>query len=403
MRIAFITESYSVGMGYTENMLPRYLAKHGNEVRVFCSNLQIYGGQLEYKDVYEPYLGPAEQPCGELNEDGFVVERLQHFMLGHYIGIRGLKEALLRFRPDVIQATSVVSVATLEALMARHAVIPRSPVFTECHQHLSIVRPFLKEQGWSVRKGMYFLTRTLPGHFMSRGVVHCYAIAPDCAYVAIHHYGMAASKVSVLPLGTDTDVFHPVRDDRDGQEREALRAKLNVREGDHVAIYTGRLTDGKNPMLLARAVAALRKSGRPWVGLFVGDGPQKDLISSTDGCHVVGFARHDQLSQYYRAADVAVWPEQESMSMLDVLSSGLPLVVSSSMGDLDRVTGNGLTFTRGSVEDLTAVLSRLTNSDERRRLGLAARAKAEKQYSWDSNARRREADYVVSIERGHES
>ena len=118
MRIEFITESFSAGMGYTENMLPRYLAKRGHEVRVFCSNLQVYGNQPEYKDVYEPYLGPAEQLCGELNEDGFVVERLQHFMLGHYIGIRGFKEALLRFRLDVIQATSVVSVATLEALMA---------------------------------------------------------------------------------------------------------------------------------------------------------------------------------------------------------------------------------------------------------------------------------------------
>ena len=148
------------------------------------------------------------------------------------------------------------------------------------------------------KKGDLFPHTDSPGHFMSRGVAHCYAIAPDCAYVAIHHYGMAASKVSVLPLGTDTDVFRPVRDDLDRQERGVLRAELNVREGDHVAIYTGRLTDDKNPMLLAQAVAALRSSGQPWVGLFVGDGPQKDLIGSTDGCQVVGFVQHDELSQY---------------------------------------------------------------------------------------------------------
>jgi glycosyltransferase involved in cell wall biosynthesis len=182
-----------------------------------------------------------------------------------------------------------------------------------------------------------------------------------------------------------------------------LRAELNVRDNGLVAIYAGRLTDGKNPMLLAQAVAALRRSGQPWVGLFVGDGSQKDLIGSTDGCQVVGFVQHDELAQYYRAADVAVWPEQESMSMLDAMSSGLPLIVSSSMGDLDRVVGNGLTFTQGSVEGLTAVLSGLANSDERRQLGVTARAKAEKQYSWDSNARRREADYAASVERHHES
>lgn len=399
MRIAFITESYSVGMGYTENMLPRYLAKHGHEVRVFCSNLQIYGNQPEYKDVYEPYLGPAEQPCGELHEDGFVVERLQRFMVGHYIGIRGLKEALLRFHPDVIQTDAVVSVAALQVLMARHALTRQIPVFTECHQHLSIVRPFLREQGWSVRRGVYFLTRTVPGRFVSRDIAHCYAIAPDCEYVAIHHYGMAASKVSVLPLGTDTDTFHPVRDDLDRQERGVLRAKLNVREGDHVAIYTGRLTDGKNPMLLAQAVAASHRSGQPWVGFFVGDGPQKDLISSTDGCHVVGFARHDQLSQYYRAADVAVWPEQESMSMLDAMSSGLPIIVSDEMGDPDRVSETGLTYRHGSVESLAVALSALASAEKRAVLGQRSREIAVERYGWDIIAQKRSRDYAEALTR----
>jgi glycosyltransferase involved in cell wall biosynthesis len=384
-------------MGYTENMLPRYLAKHGHEVRVFCSNLQIYGNQPEYKKVYEPYLGPAEQPCGEVYEDGFVVERLQYFMVGHYIGMRGLKEALLRFHPDVIQATSPASVITWEVVMARSALTPRVPVFTECHQHLSIVQPFLRKQGWSVRKGIYFLTRTVPGHFMSRSMVHCYAIAPDCAYVAIHHYGMAASKVSVLPLGTDTDMFHPVRDDLEQLEREALRAKLHIREGDHVAIYTGRLTDGKNPMLLAQAVARLRSQGQPWAALFVGGGPQQDLIRHTDGCQVVGFARHDQLAQYYRAADVAVWPEQESMSMLDAMASGLPLLVSSSMGDAGRVEGSGLTFVSGSVDDLAVQLGRLSDPGMLMQLGNAARAKALTEYSWSLHAERREADYMASL------
>jgi len=396
VRIAFVTESFSRGMGYTENTLPRYLAKRGHVVRVFCSDLQVYGSQPAYKEVYEPFLGPAHLPCGEEQESGFVVERLPSFLVGRYIGLRGLREALTKFHPDVVQATSVVSFGTIEVLLGSHA-LGNIPIFTECHQHLSVVRPYLRSSRCSLKRSLYFLTRTIPGHLLSRGVERCYAIAPDCEYVAIHHYGVPAQKVSVLHLGTDTETFHPVLGTQDLEDRAELRRELGIEPESLVAIYSGRLTDGKNPALLARAIGMVRASGHLWVGLFVGEGPQQNTIAHSDGCIVVGFARHDQLSRYYRVADVAVWPTQESMSMLDAMASGLPLLVSSSMGDVGRVEGAGLTFAPGSAEDLVAQLERLLDRKMRHKLGAAARDKALIEYDWNLNAERREADYVASL------
>ena len=225
MRIAFITESYSAGMGYTGNMLPRYLAKRGHEVRVFCSDLQVYGSLPMYNEVYEQFLGPVRLQCGEEQESGFVVERLPSFVVGHYIGLRGLGKALTKFRPDVIQATSAASLSTIEALLGSRA-LGHVPIFTECYQHISVVRPFLRSSRWSLKRSLYFVTRTIPGNLIARRTERCYAIAPDCQYVAVHYYGVPTQKVSVLPLGTDTENFHPVLGTRDVEDRAELRKQL---------------------------------------------------------------------------------------------------------------------------------------------------------------------------------
>ena len=83
--------------------------------------------------------------------------------------------------------------------------------------------------------------------------------------------------------------------------------------------------------------------------------------------------------------------------MLDALASGLPLVVSSSMGDVDRVDGTGLTFAPGSADDLAVQLERLSDCGMRDRLGAAAREKALAKYDWSLNAEHRESDYVSSL------
>jgi len=49
MRIVIVTECYSIGMGHTENSLPKALARLGHEVHLISSNLNIYGNLPTYK------------------------------------------------------------------------------------------------------------------------------------------------------------------------------------------------------------------------------------------------------------------------------------------------------------------------------------------------------------------
>ena len=144
---------------------------------------------------------------------------------------------------------------------------------------------------------------------------------------------MPRSKLKLLLLGTDTDLFHPAETDAERASRRAVRASLGFLADDTVSAYTGRFTRAMNPCLLAQAIHALNARDPQFKGLFIGDGAEGESIVATPGCKRLPFMRHNTLSEQYRAADIAVWPRRESMSMLDAAASGLPVVVSDKIGD----------------------------------------------------------------------
>jgi len=88
-----------------------------------------------------------------------------------------------------------------------------------------------------------------------------------------------------------------------------------------------------------------------------------------------------------------VWLTQESMSMLDAASSGLPIVVSNRIGETDRVNGNGRTYVEGDVGSLADALVSLASREERRALGAAGRRKMLAGFNWKRYAQAVEADY----------
>jgi glycosyltransferase involved in cell wall biosynthesis len=230
-------------------------------------------------------------------------------------------------------------------------------------------------------------------------VEKCYAIAPDCILVARDCYGVPARKLVLRPLGTDTTLFHPPTTPEEIARRNGMRQEWGYAPGDVVCIYTGRFSEAKDPAALAKAVSRLAEAGLPYHGVFVGEGGQKDAIGACRNTRVVPFARHTELADLYRIADIAVWPKQESMSMLDAAASGLPIVVSAAIGENDRIAGNGRAYTENSTEDLARVLAGLASEDERKALGARGRTKMEQRYSWTAIAKSLEADFASSLGR----
>lgn len=392
MKIVIVTTYYSKGMGYTENCLPRAFAKMGHEVHVVTSNYNIYGNSSDYKNNYQDFLGLPIQECGMFECDGYTVHRLPSRTIFGYIQIKGLLKKIKALDPDVVHSVAIASVQTYQLAFAK--LYSRFLLFTENHHHLSVVKPFLlKDQRPSLKKFLYWLTRTLPTRFASMAVERCYAVAPDCLYVANFFYGVPLNKLTVQSLGTDTDLFRPASTGQELATRRDLRASLEFDDADIVCVYTGRFTEDKNPALLAKAISILATNDKRWHAVLVGEGVQRVDIEQSTNCKILPFMQHSQLAELYQSLDIAVWPRQESMSMLDAVACGLPLVVADTIGESKRVQGNGVTYPENDLMGLVDALLSLSLPERRQSLGQVGRNKMMADFSWDAVARRYVDDY----------
>jgi glycosyltransferase involved in cell wall biosynthesis len=208
---------------------------------------------------------------------------------------------------------------------------------------------------------------------------------------------MPERKVSIVPLGVDTDNFYPARTDVERARRLTLRHELGIGADELLCIYTGQFSDAKNPLVLARAVGELRSAGLAVRGLFIGNGTQQAAIAASEGCVALPFRPHRELPPYYRAADIGVWPTQESMSMLDAAACGLPIIVNDTLLARERIEGNGIIYRLNDAADLAEKIRSLADPARRAELGAVGAKRMIELFSWDSIARRRLADYAAAI------
>jgi glycosyltransferase involved in cell wall biosynthesis len=114
---------------------------------------------------------------------------------------------------------------------------------------------------------------------------------------------------------------------------------------------------------------------------------------------VLPFRPHRELPPYYRAADIGVWPTQESMSMLDAAACGLPIIVNDTLLAKERIEGNGITYRLNDAGDLAEKIRWLSDPGRRRELGDTGARRMIELFSWGALARHRLADYEAAAGR----
>lgn len=374
LRIVLLSEVFGKGMGYLENLLPKYFGRIGADVHVLTTDLPLDYRSQNTDSVYKGFV-PELNVRGDEAQDGFRLHVLEHVNVGGHMRMAGLREKLRSLAPDIVQTMTPIGWLALDAGLSKLTL--GYSLFTGCHYHSSVFP--LAHQNlhfWSKELLQCFLLRTLPGSLVALTTEKCYAISPDCAEIAVEFFGVPRTKVEVCPLGVDTDHFHLPRDVSEERTRRELRCRLGFRDSEIVCIYTGRLSAEKNPLLLARAVAQLSSNGQPFRGLFVGKGEQSNEIGRCSGCLIHPFVPAEELAKFYHASDVGVWPTQESMSMMDAAACGLPIVANHTMTAKERIEGNGLTYSLNDLSDLVRILKELREPATRQGLVVSARARS---------------------------
>lgn len=163
-------------------------------------------------------------------------------------------------------------------------------------------------------------------------------------------------------------------------------------------LCVGRLIERKGQRYLIEAVKRLADAGLDATLELVGTGDALDIyraqvaaLGIEDRVHFRGYVSRDEIAALYSAAHVFVLPsynEGMSVATLEAMASGLPIVVTRSVGTSELVEdgNNGFTFDWADVESLTSHLSRL-DSDRvlARRMGAASEIRAQR-FAWDAAA-----------------
>ncbi len=397
MRIVLISETFPKKMGYLVSMLPKYLARLGVDVHVVILDLPPYYQLKDFKQTYGSFMDSEVLPAGTVEAyEGYTLHVLGHKKVLGYMRMVGLWDKLQALRPDIVQALLSIGWIPLDAALAKPFLGYK--LFTGSHTTASTF-PLAKRKAsiWDREQLKCFVTRTLPGRLVSLATEKCYGPTKDCAEIAWRFFGVQQHKVEVIHLGVDTEFFFPVSSEATVQERTALRQQFGFSEHDVMCIYTGKLTEEKNALILAKAVARLRAMGEPFYGLFIGDGVQKESIQAHPWCTVLDFMPFYELAAYYRAADIGVWPTNESTSMLDAAACGIPIIVSDGIVYREHVEGNGIVYKMNDLEDLVSTFLKLRDAATRKRLGSFGAEKMAREFSWESIAKRRLKDYEAAL------
>jgi phosphatidylinositol alpha-1,6-mannosyltransferase len=215
--------------------------------------------------------------------------------------------------------------------------------------------------------------------------------------------GRRMPPVTVIPPGVDGERFR-LLDDR---ERTSARAELGLPPEGRLVVSVSRLVPRKGMDVLIEAASRLSTSRPDLTVAIAGIGRDRSrlerrIAGTTARVRLLGRVPDEVLPRLYGCADVFAmlcrdrWAglEQEGFGIvfLEAAACAVPQVAGDSGGAAEAVVdgATGLVVRRpGDVDEVTASLAGLLDDEGfRRRLGRAARARAESSFDYDTLAAR---------------
>lgn len=169
------------------------------------------------------------------------------------------------------------------------------------------------------------LFRHTVGGLIVRTTSSVVAVGPMERAFASTALGMSIDQIPIIPLGADCELFRPAQ----AGERSASRMELGVPQGSFCVAHVGRLVPGKGIPELASVMTKLRDCD-PTV-LLVGQldrGVAEQLDPSVVRIVHRPAVPKPTLARYIAAADAGAWLGHPSISAIEVMAAGLPVVAS---------------------------------------------------------------------------
>src|SRR5579864_144063 len=202
---------------------------------------------------------------------------------------------------------------------------------------------------------------------------------------------LSEERIVTFPYGIDCGAFRPKTSDLN------LRRKLGWEEC-RVIISTRSFEASYGTMIFLDAMRRVLANRSDVRVLMLGDGSlrrQVEAFIESSGLkgkiHLTGQVQEDVLADYFAEADLyvsAAYCDGSSISLLQAMGCGLPVIVTDGYGDREWVAhrGNGWLYPAGNVDVLVAtVLDALDDDDLRAAMGKANVATVRSRADWELN------------------
>jgi len=198
--------------------------------------------------------------------------------------------------------------------------------------------------------------------------------------------GLGVPRTTVVPLGVDTDLFHPARRD------PRWKQEIGAAPSQPVALYVGRLSAEKGLGVVLDALPGVHDA----TGLrlvLIGEGHLRRRLerAARTRPEMLGVLPFEpdraRLARAYASADLFVAPcpyETFGLAALEAMASGLPVVGVGAAG-IARLLEHaswGRTYRVGDPDDCARAMRELLTLDLPA-AGREARAVAVERYGWD--------------------
>ncbi|MCL4553382.1 MAG: glycosyltransferase family 4 protein [Candidatus Marsarchaeota archaeon] len=297
----------------------------------------------------------------------------------------GLKEVLVN-RPDQIHCDQIETAIVGRLLAA----VARAPYLVYAYGMEITDNNRVQLKRWAMEKARAVIT-----------------ISENTSAEVLDRWGVEPARIRLVYPGVDVNRFHP----RVTGARVRARYGIN---GDKVILTTGRLAAGeryKGHDTVIECMPTILNQIPNVAYLVVGDGPDRWRIETLARKHnldgrvvFAGAVPEEELPEFYAACDVFVMPSREGQNkhggtitegfgivFLEAGASGKPVVGTRVGGIPDAVVDGvtGLLVTPGNKKQLAeAIIALLQDPTLEKRLGEAARSRAEQEFQWDFAARR---------------
>ena len=229
----------------------------------------------------------------------------------------------------------------------------------------------------------YDIHRKPPSDFHERAMAARAVITVSNANAKYIHevFRVPQSHIHVVPCGVNTSYFCPA-------------PESDARSGAPLIFCVARQVEVKNLALLLEACALLRQGGTEFRCVMAGDGPlrerlvqQRATLGLNDTIEMPGALEQSDVLKFWQQASAGVLTsDNEAMPvcLMEAAACAVP-VVATAVGGIPELVQQGVTgflCKKGDAKEIANAIEVLLGDDEmRRRMGAAARLRAEREFS----------------------